>query len=118
MTDKKELIEVPAGAGKTAKILATRHEGKKFDGVKEKAQEEGEKAYWERVGKAAEAFNSFHKAYGTDFGLEAEEIVAAMYLELLNWREFFPTELGGTKCFDDKCKEVWSWFEDHKNQVS
>jgi hypothetical protein len=112
----KELIEVPIGAGKTAKVSATRHEGKKFNGVETKVQAEGEKAYWERVGKAAEAFNAFHKAYGTDFNLEPEEIVSAMYLEILNWKEFYPENLGGPKHFDEICKEVWAWFEDNKNK--
>lgn len=112
----KELIEIPSGAGKTIKVEATRHEGKKFEGTAAKVKEESEKAYWERIGKAAEAFNSYHKAYGTDFSLEPEEIVAAMYLEILNWKEFYPKELGGPKHFDEICKEVWQWFEDHKNK--
>ena len=111
----KELIDIPNGEGKTVQVPATRHEGKKFE-VEAKMQEEGIKAHWERVGRASEAFNAYHKAYGTDFGLEADEVVSAMYLELLNWREFYPSDLGGPAHFDSICRDVWHWFEDNKNK--
>lgn len=75
-----------------------------------------ETAWWERVGKAAEAFNAMHLAYANDFRLTAEEISAAVYLENLNMREFFPENIGGAKGYDDLCKAVWHWFEQQKKK--
>jgi hypothetical protein len=75
-----------------------------------------ETAWWERVGKATEAFNAMHQSYATDYHLAPEEVAAAVYLENLNMREFYPAELGGIKGYDDMCKAVWTWFEQQKKK--
>lgn len=75
-----------------------------------------ETAWWERVGKAAESFNAMHQAYALDYHLTPEEIAAAVYLENLNMREFYPADLGGLKGYDELCKAVWAWFEKQKNK--
>lgn len=75
-----------------------------------------EASWWERVGKAAEAFNRMHLAYANDYKLEPEEIAAAVYLENLNMREFYPTSLGGLPSYDALCKATWEWFGQQKKK--
>ena len=115
-TPKLETISVPDGEGGFKDIQAERLDGKSADRAKQEAtiQKESEEAHESRVGAAAEAFNKMHKAYATDFNLTEEEVVKSMYLELLNWKEFYPKELGGTLRFDELCKEAWTWFESIK----
>jgi len=105
------MVKVPNGDGGFDEVPATVHEGKSFGNPSEKIQEEAEKAAWERIGSAAENFNKYVKAYATDHALETEELVAAMYLEILNWRKFYPEDLGGVERFDTICKQVNDWFE-------
>lgn len=112
---KKE-IQVPDGAGGFKTVMADTHPGKTFDGQDKRFFEKQEELAWERIGRAAEAFNAFHKAYGTDHGLSQEELIAAAYLENLNLREFYPTDLGGASAYDEHCKKVWAWFERNKNK--
>ncbi len=114
---EERMIDVPDGDGGFKQISATVHNGKTFDDPSGKIQEEAEKAAWERIGAAAENFNKYVKVYGTDHALEAEEIISAMYLEILNWREFYPKDLGGIERFDQVCKLVNDWFQEHKNSV-
>lgn len=75
------------------------------------------KASHERIGLAAEAFNKMHKAYATDYALEVDELIKAMYLEILNWKEFFPKDLGGPAQFDVYCKEIYDWFVMNKDKT-
>lgn len=109
-------IEIPDGSGGYKKVMAEERPGQtaKNQPQQERFAQEQEKAAWERIGYAAEAFNRYHKAYGTDSGLSQEELVAAAYLENLNLREFYPPELGGPEGYDKICKEVWEWFEKNK----
>lgn len=111
------MVEIPMGNGTTIKKEAIRHEGKEFENVDSKIHEEAVKASEERIGAAAEAFNKFHKAYATDFNLREEELIAAMYLEVLNWQEFYPDELGGKERFKEICDQTWKWFEKNKHQA-
>ncbi len=116
----KELIDMPDGKGGFKKVEAEKFsEGAEADMSKqEKAlQEEQQKAHEERVGKATEEFNRFHKAYATDYNLTEEELVKATYLELLNLKEFYPKELGGSARVDEVCREAWEYFEKHKHQA-
>lgn len=110
-------IEIPDGQGGMKKVVPDGvHQGKTFEGQDKRFMEEQEKAAWERIGRAAESFNAFHKAYATDHGLTREELIGAAYLENLNLREFYPQEFGGPKEFDEVCKRVWEWFELNKNK--
>ena len=114
MEDTK--VTLPDGKGGFVTVDAKSHPGKTFPDPSKKIQEESEKAAWERIGKAAENFNGYHKIYGTDYALETEELIGAMYLEILNWREFYPKELGGVERFDQICKLVNDWFQENKNR--
>ena len=112
-------VMMPDGSGGYKQVDAEKFsDGSSAQQKKQEAllQEEAAKASWDRIGKAAESFNKMHKAYGTDFNLEAEEVVKAMYLEILNWREFYPRAMGGPERFDALCKEVFGWFEENKNK--
>ena len=95
-----------------------RTEGKSVDMAKSQKVflDAQETAWWERVGKATEAYNAMHQSYATDYHLAPEEVAAAVYLENLNMREFYPAELGGMKGYDDLCKAVWTWFEQQKKK--
>jgi hypothetical protein len=118
MSDEMKTIAVPDGRGgmRDAQIEHT-HKGGTGDAEKAMAARAKveESSFWKRVGKATEAYNKFHKIYATDHELTPEEEAGAVYLELLNIREFFPVELGGTKRYDELCKLVWEWFEKNKN---
>lgn len=81
-----------------------------------KLEQDAYDAKIERIGMAAEAFNRYHKAYGTDHHLEPEELIAGIHLELLNCREFYPKELGGKATFDAICDETHKWFEENKDK--
>ena len=85
---------------------------------KEKQQkilaEASAKAKTERIGKAAEYFNAMHKAYARDYALSEDEVVAAMFLENLNCREYYPEEHGGTEEFDRITTDVLAWFDENK----
>jgi thymidine phosphorylase len=71
-----------------------------------------EKAAQERIGNAAEAFNKYHLAYAKDHGLDIDELISAIYLEMLNCRQFHPAEHGGTPAFDKTCENVYVWFQE------
>jgi len=75
-----------------------------------------EKSHWQRVGAAAERFNQHLKMYGNDYNLTQEEIAQALYLEVLNWKEFWPDAQGGPAKFDELSKEVWNWFQANKDK--
>jgi hypothetical protein len=113
----KETIDVPTGVG-SVPVSMEKHAGQSVDITRSNKilAEAAERTSWERIGKATEAFNAMHQAYATDFGLTAEELSAAVYLENLNMREFFPAELGGLKGYDELCKATWAWFEEQKNK--
>lgn len=106
-------IKIPDGSGGFLTVDATRMDGQAIkDPIKQQAEFEQaqEKAFWERVGTAAERFNELEKAVGTEMGLTEEEMVAAKYLDLLNWQQFFPKKLGGPRQFAAICTTVQHWF--------
>lgn len=114
----KETIEVPTGVG-SVPVSMERHPGQSVDIDRSNKilAEAAERTSWERIGKTAEAFNAMHQAYATDFGLTAEELSAAVYLENINMREFYPTDLGGPNGYDELCKATWEWFKQQKNKA-
>jgi len=113
-----ETIKIPDGRG-GMRDAPVEHEHPGGTGDKTKAEiaraKVEETSFWKRVGQATEAYNRFHKIYATDHELTPEEEAGAIYLEVLNIREFFPAELGGTKRYDELCKIVYEWFERNKN---
>lgn len=115
----KEKIQMPDGSGNWKEVEAEKiSDGDTADlNKQQKALDaEKQKAHEERVGKAAEKFNEYHKAYATDYALTEEELVKAVYLELLNLKEFYPKELGGPVRVDELCQETFEWFEENKNK--
>ena len=108
-----EMIQVPDGEGGFTLTEAERFSGGTADRDKQNKvlAEKSREAHEERVGKAAEAFNSYHKLYASDHALDAEEVVKAVYLELLNLKEFYPENMGGTKRVDEICSETYEWFK-------
>lgn len=68
----------------------------------------------ERIGHAAEIFNKYHVAYASEHNLEPDELVAAVFLENLNCREFYPSRLGGPAGYDQICQQVSDWFQKNK----
>lgn len=113
-----ERVDVPTGVG-SVPVEMERHDGQSVDIERSNKilAEAKEKAAWERIGKAAESFNAMHQAYATDYGLTEEELSAAVYLENVNMREFYPERLGGPKGYDDLCKATWDWFQKQKNKA-
>jgi hypothetical protein len=117
MSNGKQQISVPVGDGQgTMKDVTPDnvHAGRSYEGQEERLMEHREEAAWERIGKAAKAFNEFHQAYGVDHNLSVQEVMAAAYLENLNIKEYYPEELGGPDGYDAECKAVWEWFEANK----
>ena len=112
----KEMIQMPDGKGGFIEMEAEKFSGGAADRNKQNEilQAEAQKAHEERVGKAAEAFNGYHKLYASDHGLTGEEVVKAVYLELLNIKEFFPESMGGQKRIDELCTETYEWFQTQK----
>lgn len=110
----EETVQMPDGNGGYVEVKAERLDGSKADESKQQAafNKENLKAHEERIGNAAESFNSFHKAYATDHNLTEEELVKAVYLELLNLKEFYPEELGGETRFDELCTQSHRWFQE------
>jgi hypothetical protein len=112
--NEKRKVRIPDGKGGWT-YAETTEEAKKVEYPKEKAQEnlqkEQEKDFFSRVGACTDALNNFLKFYVNDNGLSAEEIMAAIYLENLNNREFYP---GGTEKYDNVCKDVYNWFQANK----
>jgi hypothetical protein len=114
-----EKVQMPDGKGGFEEVEADKFSDGAAANVnkqQDKLNEEKQKAHEERVGSAAEAFNRYHKAYATDYGISEEELVKAVYLELLNLKEFYPADLGGEKRFDEMTEEVFAWFEQNKNK--
>lgn len=113
------MVNMPTAAGEVS-VAMNAHPGQTVDLKKsqEIMADAQEKAAWERIGRAAEAFNKMHQAYATDYALTPEELSCAVYLENVNMREFFPEDLGGTKGYDALCKAVWNWFSEQKNKPS
>ncbi len=93
--DPKEKTEVGANAGVRTKQF-------------EEAQAKG---FFERVGEGADYLNKLLGAYAKERGLAPDEIVAMVYLENINNREYYPD---GTKAFDQICKGMWDWFQANK----
>jgi len=110
----EEMVKMPDGKGGYVEVAAQRLDGSTADVDKQQTAFNAEalKAHEERIGKAAETFNNFHKAYATDNALTEEELVKGVYLELLNLKEFYPKELGGEDRFDELCKQTHQWFQE------
>jgi hypothetical protein len=114
----KVTVEFPTATG-TIPVQMTKHQGQtvNLERSNKAMAEAREKASWERIGTTTESFNSMHQAYASDYGLTPEELAAAVYLENLNMREFFPEDLGGKQGYDTLCKAVWEWFEEQKKKA-
>ena len=111
----KAKIKVPTKGGGWTEVDATKHEGQTQDPEKaSRAMAEAqEKDFFKRVGQCTEAMNKFLKVYANDYGLDPEEIIAAVYLENCNNRFFYPEDKGGKERFDKITGEVWAWFKEN-----
>jgi hypothetical protein len=67
------------------------------------------------IADAAQDLNKMHLDYADEQGLNAEELVASLSLELYNCREFFPDDLGGPARFDKITEEIYEWFQEQLN---
>ena len=81
---------------------------KQQEGYDQKAEE----YFWQAVAAGAERFNELEKLAGTEMSLSEEMMVAAKYLDLLNWEHYFPKELGGRDKVAQICQAVQSWFNE------
>lgn len=109
-------VKVPDGKGGYVEITAERIAGQKADEQKQQRAMEKSLDKWSRVTRATEQFNKYLRAYGNDYNLTREELAQALYLEILNWKEFWPADLGGPAHFDMLSKEVWDWFQENKTK--
>ena len=66
--------------------------------------------FWTNVGQCTEALNSFLKVYAMERNLSHEEVVSAIYLELLNNRHFWPK---GSDDVDKLCSATLDYFHQH-----
>lgn len=115
----KEMIEIPDGEGGMAKVEANKFsDGATANVDKQQAvlAAEATKAREERIGACAEAHNRYVKGYASDHNMDLEEVAAAMHLDMLNWREFWPKDAGGIEGYDAICDETYTWFEENKNK--
>ena len=95
----KKVMAKPANLQKQEQILVQRQDNRE--------------AFFKTVGHCTDSLNQFLRAYGRDYGLSQEEIIAAVYLENLNNREFYEK---GTGSFDEVCKDTYTWFQENKTK--
>jgi hypothetical protein len=112
MNARKERI--PDGKGGW-KLVDVTGEKKKVSASPEKIQERlldaQEKDFFMRVGACTDSLNKYLGLYAKEHNLSPEEIIAAVYLENINNREFFPD---GIEKFNRICEDVWNWFQKNK----
>jgi len=107
-------VKLPDGKGgwketeTTADTVTVKTDTKKSQ---DKLQAAQEKDFFARVGACTAALNRFLEIYRNDHELNDAEAVAAVYLENINNRTFFPA---GTAQYDKICKDVWDWFQVNK----
>lgn len=105
---------IPDGEGGW-KLVEAVGDDVKVDISQEKVQDRLQKAqegdFFLRVGECTQSLNKFLEIYANDHDLSPEEVMAAVYLENLNNREFYP---GGTEKYDTICKDIWAWFQENK----
>jgi len=115
----KRTIDFPDGKGGYKPVEAEEVPGQQQD--EDKASRAFDRAVkdstWIRVSRAAEAFNKMHRAYQAEEQLTVEEFTAAVYLEILNMRTFFPENLGGSAYHDKICKLTWEYFERKRKEM-
>ena len=106
-------VRVPDGKGGWVESEMEQVSGSKLNMKKaeEAFTKEQDKSYFIRVGKCTSDLNKFLQLYAKDYDLAKEEVVAAVYLENLNNRHFFPE---GIEKYDALCKRVWAWFEENR----
>jgi hypothetical protein len=109
-------VKVPDGKGGFVDITAERVAGQTANQKKQQAALDAQLNKWTKIGTAAERFNKYLRMYGNDYNLTREELAQALYLEILNWKEFWPADLGGPAHFDTLSKEVWDWFQENKTK--
>ena len=113
--NEKRKIRVPDGKGGW-KLEDAVGETTKVKLSDEKAQDRlqhaQEEDFFARVGACTEALNTFLKIYTNDHNLSHEEVMAAIYLENLNNREYYPE---GAEKYDNICKDVHAWFQSNKS---
>lgn len=68
----------------------------------------------ERIANAAEACINIMTAYGSENDLAFDELGAALYLAVLNYRGFYPVEMGGVAAFDSMCLETAQYFDQNR----
>ena len=107
-------VRMPDGKGgwketeTTMEPVTVKTDAKKTQGKLQSAQEED---FFARVGACTAALNRFLEIYRNDHELSDPEIVAAVYLENINNRTYFPE---GVKQYDKICSDVWDWFQAHR----
>lgn len=118
MVDKPKMIQVRDGEGGYVEVEAGKYYHEKADAKKQQEVIDQEKsiARWDRIAAACDRFDTLQKAVGTEMALSEEEMVAAMYLSLVNWEYFYPPELGGKDRFKVVCREVQAWFRANKDK--
>jgi len=113
MTTRKEKIPDGRGGWKTIEVNG---EKKKVTATPEKIQERllqvQEKDFFERVGACTDSLNRYLEVYSKEKMLSPEETIAAVYLENINNREYYP---GGIEKFNRICEDVWNWFQKNKS---
>jgi hypothetical protein len=115
--EPKKMIQVRDDKGGYVEVEQNKYYNPKADAKRQQEliHQAQEVARWDRVGTACERFDTLQKVTGKEMALSEEEMVAAMYLSLLNWQYFYPEELGGMARFQEVCAEVQTWFNDHKD---
>ena len=113
--NEKRKVRIPDGNGGLI-YKETTEEPKTMTLPENKAQnnlqKEQEKDFFARVGACTDYINSSLKFYVDDHALSTEEVIAAVYLENLNHREYYPD---GTEKYDKICKDVYNWFQANKS---
>ena len=115
-----EKIKVPDGRGGWQETTLREprkkvtSDAQKKEAALQKAQEED---YFERVGSCTVALNQFLEIYARDHGLDKEEVIGALYLEVLNNLEFYPKKEGGRKKVERICADVNAYFQENKGGV-
>lgn len=109
-----KMVDIPDGKGGWKQTQATEFTAASKPNVKTQTNiltEQATKDRMDRITKATDACFNILSAYGTEQDLSIDELGAAMYLVVLNYRHFYPGDKGGIEAFDSICADIATYFK-------
>ena len=108
------MIDIPNGKGGWKQVEATEFKATTIPNKKTQTNilsTQATKDRMDRITQATEAFINILTAYGVEQDLSTDELGAAMYLAVLNYRNFYPDDKGGITAFDNICNDIATYFK-------